>query len=90
MAGAQPIRQRQYIMNPNYALKVKEDLDKLLDARFIYPIKTTPCLSPLVIVSKKMVNYVYVHGLSKVKCINKNQPISITFLGFNIGFSSWT
>jgi hypothetical protein len=42
MAGAQPIKQRQYIMNPNYALKVQEDLDKLLDARFIYPIKTTP------------------------------------------------
>jgi hypothetical protein len=53
MAGAQPIKQRQYIMNPNYALKVKEDLDKLLDARFIYPIKTTPWLSPFVIVLKK-------------------------------------
>jgi len=40
-------------MNPNYALKVKEDLNKLLDARFIYLIKTTPWLSPLVIVLKK-------------------------------------
>ncbi len=25
-------------MNPNYALKVREDLDKLLDIGFIYPI----------------------------------------------------
>jgi hypothetical protein len=50
---AQPIKQIKYIMNPNYALKVKEDLDKLLDIGFIYPIETTQWLSPLVIVPKK-------------------------------------
>jgi hypothetical protein len=27
-------------MNPNYALKVRKDLDKLLDFGFIYPIET--------------------------------------------------
>jgi hypothetical protein len=31
MVNARPIKQRQYKMNPNYVLKVKEDLDKLLD-----------------------------------------------------------
>jgi hypothetical protein len=40
-------------MNPNYVLKVKGDLDKLLDSRFIYPIETTQWLSSLVIVLKK-------------------------------------
>jgi hypothetical protein len=40
-------------MNPNYALKVREDLDRLLNVGFIYPIKTTKWLSPLVIVPKK-------------------------------------
>ncbi len=40
-------------MNPNYALKVKEDLDKLLDIGFIYPIRTTKWLSSLIIVRKK-------------------------------------
>jgi hypothetical protein len=40
-------------MNPNYALKVREDLDKLLDVRFIYPTEITQWLSPLVIVPKK-------------------------------------
>jgi hypothetical protein len=40
-------------MNPNYALKIKEDLDKLLDTGFIYPIETTQWLSLLVIVPKK-------------------------------------
>jgi len=41
MFNAQPIKQIQYKMNPNYALKVREDLNKLLDAIFIYPIETT-------------------------------------------------
>jgi len=28
-------------MNPNYALKVREDLDKLFDVGFIYPVEIT-------------------------------------------------
>jgi hypothetical protein len=38
MANAQPIKQKQYKMNPTYALKVKENLYKLLDVGFIYLI----------------------------------------------------
>jgi hypothetical protein len=53
VANAQPINQRKYRMNPNYALKVKEDLKKLLNVEFIYPIETTQWLSPLVIIPKK-------------------------------------
>ncbi len=36
MVNVQPIKQKQYKMNPNYALRVKENLDKFLDAGFIY------------------------------------------------------
>jgi len=39
-------------MNPNYALKMREDLNKLFELGFIYPIKTTQWLS-LIIVPKK-------------------------------------
>ncbi len=53
MANARPINQRKYKMNPNYALKLKEDLNRLLDVEFIYPIETTQWLSPLVIIPKK-------------------------------------
>jgi hypothetical protein len=53
VANAQPINQRKYKMNPNYALKLKEDLNRLLDVEFIYPIETTQWLSPLVIIPKK-------------------------------------
>ncbi len=53
MVNAQPIKQRQYIMNSNYALKVREDLYKLLDVEFISSNETTQWLSSLVIVLKK-------------------------------------
>ncbi len=53
MANARPINQRKYKMNPNYALKLKEDLNRLLDVEFIYPIETTQWLFPLVIIPKK-------------------------------------
>ncbi len=53
VANGEPIKQKQYRMNPNYALKVREDLDKLFDARFMYPTEITQWLSPLVIVLKK-------------------------------------
>jgi len=59
MGNTQHIKHKQYIMNPNYTLKVRKNLDKLLDVGFIYLIETTPQLSPLVIVRKKMVNYIY-------------------------------
>jgi hypothetical protein len=46
-------------MYPNYALKVREEIDKLLATRFIYLIETTQWLSPLVIVPKKNCIYVW-------------------------------
>jgi hypothetical protein len=42
-------------MNPNYVLKVREDLNKLLDAIFIYPNETMSWLLSLIIVPKKNV-----------------------------------
>jgi hypothetical protein len=39
-------------MNPNYAIIVKQDLDKLSNVDFIAPIKEGSWLSPIVIVSK--------------------------------------
>ena len=36
---ATPVTQRQYRLNPRYSLMVKEQIDRLLEARFIYPVK---------------------------------------------------
>ena len=50
---AKPIAQRRYRMNPNYAAKVKEEIDKLLRVGFIRPVKQATWLSPIVVVPKK-------------------------------------
>lgn len=36
-----PIQQKPYDMNPKYKMIVKEEIDKLLDARFNYEIEHT-------------------------------------------------
>jgi hypothetical protein len=46
--------------DPNYVGKVREDLDKLMDARFIDLIETIEWLSPLIIVLKKMASSKFV------------------------------
>jgi hypothetical protein len=51
--GVQPICQRQHRLNPKYSLLDKEELDKLLNVGFIYPIPYNEWVSPIVIVLKK-------------------------------------
>ena len=48
-----PVQQCQYRMTLNYAARVKEDIDKLLKAGFIRPVKRAMWLSPIVVVPKK-------------------------------------
>ena len=50
---AKPSKQRPYTYNENFARKIKEEIDKLLDAEFIYEIEHTEWVSPIVIVPKK-------------------------------------
>jgi hypothetical protein len=52
--GAVPLRQRQYRLNPRYSLMVKEEIDRLLEAGFIYPVNNSEWVSPIVVVPKKV------------------------------------
>ena len=54
MDGTSPIRQRQYRLNPKYSLMVKEEIDSLLKAGFIYPVYNSEWVSPIVVVPKKV------------------------------------
>jgi hypothetical protein len=67
-------------MNPNYALKVKEDLDKLLDTKFIYPIEFTQWLSLLVIVPKKNGKLRICVDYCKLNVQTKKDPFPLPFL----------
>ena len=51
--NCKPIRQPQRQMNPNLREIVKEELQKLLNVNFIYPISDSQWVSPLVIMPKK-------------------------------------
>jgi hypothetical protein len=52
--GITPVRQPQRCMNPILKDFVKEELQKLLNVGFIYPISDSKWVSPLVVVPKKM------------------------------------
>ena len=52
--GSTPVRQRQYRLNPKYSLMVKEEIDRLLEAGFIYPVHNSEWVSPIVVVPKKV------------------------------------
>jgi hypothetical protein len=45
--------QARYILNPNYAIVVKQDIHKLLVAGFIQSVEKATWLSPIVVVPKK-------------------------------------
>ena len=51
--GCKPVKQPKRRMNPSLKDIVKEELQKLLDAGFIYPISDSEWVSPLVLVPKK-------------------------------------
>ena len=50
---AKPVQQRRYRMNPNYAARVKEKIDKFLKIGFIRSVKRVRWLSPIVVVPQK-------------------------------------
>ena len=50
---ARPSRQRPYLYNETYALKIEEEINRFKETRFIYEIKHTEWVSPLVVVPKK-------------------------------------
>ena len=54
LEGTYPIRQRQYRLNPKYSLLVKDEIDKLLEAGFIYPVLSSEWVSPIHVVQRKL------------------------------------
>ena len=76
---AKPVRQMRYRMNPNYAAKVKEEIDKYLEAGFIYPVDKTEWLSPIVIVPKKNGKLRVCVDYRKLNAVTKVDPFPLPF-----------
>ena len=52
--GAIPVRQWQYRLNPKYSLMVKEEIDRLLEAGFIYLVNNSEWVLSIVVIPKKV------------------------------------
>ena len=63
MDGFAPVRHRQYRLNLKYSLMVKEEIHNVLKVAFIYPVRNSKCISPIIVISKK----VGAHGKVKIR-----------------------
>ena len=50
---AEPGRQRPYLLNLQYKESVKDELDRMLDAEIIEPVKESDWINPMVVQDKK-------------------------------------
>ena len=79
-SDAKPSRQRPYTYNETFAKKIKEEIDRLKEAEFIYEIEHTDWVSPIVVVPKKNGKLRVCVNLKKVNAatIRDNYPLPIT------------
>ncbi|MCO5561848.1 hypothetical protein L7F22_015472 [Adiantum nelumboides] len=79
-SDAKPSRQHPYTYNETFARKIKKEIDKLKEAEFIYEIKHTDWVSPIVVVPKKNGKLRVCVDLKKVNAatIKNNYPLPIT------------
>ena len=77
---AKPSKQRPYTYNDNFANKIKEEINKLLETEFIYEIEHTEWVSPIVVVSKKNGKLRVCVNLKKVNAaiVQDHYPLPIT------------
>ena len=76
---AKPCKQRPYTYNDTFAKRIKEEIDKLMEAEFIYEIEHTSWVSPIVVVPKKNGKLRVCVNLKKVNAatIRDNYPLPI-------------
>ena len=77
---AKPSKQRPYTYNDNFARRIKEEIDKLKEAEYIYEIEHTDWVSPIMVVPKKNGKLRVCVNLKKVNAatIRDNYPLPIT------------
>lgn len=80
MEGARPVRKRPYRMNKNYAAKVQEEIEKMLDAGIIFRVQTSEWVSPIVISLKKEGNKICICvDFRSLNAVTIKDPFPIPF-----------
>jgi hypothetical protein len=66
-------------LNPNYAIVVKYDINKLLTTIFIQPIEEATRLSPIVVVPRKNGKLKIYVDFKKLNKVTKKNPYPLPF-----------
>jgi hypothetical protein len=74
-----PAHQTRYRLNPIYATMVKQNIDKLLEIKFIQLIEEATWLSPIVVVLKKNVKLIICVDFKKFNKVTKKNPYPLLF-----------
>ena len=76
---AKPVKLRPYTYNETFANKIKANIDRLIEANFVYEIEHTEWVSPIVVVPKKNGKLRVCINLKKVNTatIRDNYPLPI-------------
>ena len=77
---AKLVKLRPYTYNETFANKIKAEIDRLIEANFIYEIEHIEWVSPIVVVPKKNGKLRVCINLKKVNAatIRDNYPLPIT------------
>ena len=78
--GANPIRQKERMMNHRLQLLVKAELERLLQARFIKPVEIRNRVSPMVLVKKKNGKLRVCVDYRKLNSFTQNVHLSLHFI----------
>jgi len=74
-----PTHQARYILNPNYAIGVKQNIDKLLAIGFIQSVEEATWLSPIVVIPTKNDKLRICIDFKKLNIITKKYPYPLPF-----------
>ena len=74
-----PSRQRPYTYNKTFAKTIKEEIEKLKEAEFIYGIEHIEWVSPIVVVSKKIGKLKSLCQSQKSKCSYHMRQLSSSY-----------
>jgi hypothetical protein len=85
--------QAKYRLNPNYAIVVKQDIDKLLVGGFIQSVEEATWLSPIVLIPKKNNKVKICIDFKKLNVATRKDPYPSPFtdeeLNIVIGYETY-
>jgi len=89
-----PAHRGKYRLNPNYAIIVKQDINKLLATRFIQYVKKMTWLSPIIVAPKKNGKLIICMDFRKLNVTTKKDPYPLPFtnevLNIVVGYEAYS